>query len=221
VLRFEIMNVMDMARRSQWRAVRFRAQAWNWNLGRLRGTLRRRRDLQRRRAIADDELAGLFAPGISAPKLKAALPTYREAYEHLLDRHQLGSTLTMGTNDVGALGLGWHSLEAFDGTPSRWCCGYGIAFLRAPARCDTGIVRITCCGVRPTEVIVRIDRRERGRFQLNPGAWQELEVRAPYTSDVVRVEVVVAPTFVPSELDPASPDHRTLGITVARIGAPS
>src|SRR5262249_7711088 len=154
-------------RRRQWRAVRRRTQAWNWNLGRIVGTLRRRSRVQRERRIGDAELHGLFAPGRRAPRLPAALPDYPATHEAPLDPERLSGTLIMGTNDVGMLGLGWYGVELFDGTPSRWCCGYGIAFLRAPGK-DAGILRVTCSAARPTDLAVAVNGRERGRYRVTP-----------------------------------------------------
>jgi GT2 family glycosyltransferase len=216
VARFEISNTADLTRRRLWRALRHRTQAWNWNLGQLPATLRRRRAVQRSRKTSDGELLKLFVPGKTAPRLKAALPAYREMYEHLVDREHLQPELIMGTNDVGMLGLGWHGLESFDGVPSRWCCGYGIAFLRAPIGCRDGRVRVRCAAVRPTEIAIRVGREERGRFQLDIGSWRDLVVQAPFSGELVRVEIL-AHTFVPSEIDPTSPDIRTLGVPVAQL----
>jgi GT2 family glycosyltransferase len=217
VARFEVSNVIDLARRRQWRAVRRRTQAWNWNLGRIVGTLRRRNRVQRERRIGDAELRGLLAPGRSAPRLKAALPGYRESYEAQLDPERLSETLIMGSNDVGMLGLGWYGVETFHGTPSRWCCGYGIAFLRAPGK-HAGILRVTCSAARPTDLAVAVNGREGGRYRVMPGRWHDVEVRAAFDRPIARVELFVDSAFVPSALNPRSGDHRTLGVRVARIG---
>ena len=217
VLSFEAGSVIHRVRSRQWSNLWRRMQAWDWNIRRLPDTLSRRRAVQRRRVLRDDRLEGLFASGCT-PRIRASSPSYPETYDDLIDRSRLSPTITMGTNDVGTLGLGWYGVESFDGLPSRWCCGYGIAFLGAPKRCDFATLKIRCATSWQTEVTVRTDRRERGRFVVNAGPWQEIETCVPLNDDTVRVELLVAPTRVPSERDPASPDYRTLGVAVARIG---
>jgi GT2 family glycosyltransferase len=216
VLAFEAGSAWAFAKWRQWASLRHRVRAWSWNVGHLPDTLARRRTVQRSRAVEDEKLADRFARG-RVPQVRAALPNYPPAYDHLVDRAQLSTSVTMGTNDVGALGLGWHGLESFDGLPSRWCCGYGIAFLGAPGSCDHSTLTIKSASMRPTEVIVRTGRVERGRFAIAPGPWHELTTEVPITGDIVRVEILVAPTFVPSESDPTVPDNRTLGIAVSRM----
>src|SRR5207244_3361273 len=82
---------------------------------------------------------------------------------HLVDRTQLSAIVTMGTNDLGALGLGWYGLESFDGRPSRWSCGYGIAFLGAPESSGRVTLSISCSSLRPPDCCVRRARAARGR----------------------------------------------------------
>jgi hypothetical protein len=145
------------------------------------------------------------------------LPGYRETYEAQVDPERLSGTLIMGTNDVGMLGLGWYAVESFDGTPSRWCCGYGIAFLRAPGK-TAGTLRVTCSAARPTDLAVAVDGRVGARYRATPGRWHDVEVPAAFDRPLVRVELFVDSPFVPSALNPRSRDHRTLGVPVARIG---
>jgi hypothetical protein len=76
---------------------------------------------------------------------------------------------------------------------------------------------ISAASVRPTTVMVRTDGTERKRFSLTPGGWHDLEATVPTTGDALRVEIVVDSPFVPSDSDPRSTDHRTLGIVVHQI----
>jgi hypothetical protein len=86
----------------------------------------------------------MMAPGDGVPRARAAIPNYPPAYESSLDRSRIASALRMGQNDIGALGLGWHGLENMDGRGCRWTCGYGILFLRAPAKDWSGVLTIEC-----------------------------------------------------------------------------
>jgi hypothetical protein len=217
VLAFEAGSMIHRVRNRQWPNAWRRAQAWFWNIRRLPDTLSRRRAVQRRRMIADKQLEDLFARSGGSPRLRASLPGYPETYDDSIDRSRLSPIITMGTNDTGALGLGWYGLESFAGIPSRWCCGYGIAFLNAPKESGPATLKIRCAASWQTKLIVRTDRQERGRFIVNAGPWQEIETCVPHNGDTVRVELLVAPTTVPSEKDPSSPDHRTLGVAVAQI----
>jgi len=127
----------------------------------------------------------------------------------------------MGTNDVGMLGLGWHGVESFDGMPSRWCCGYGIAFLRAPGGGTAGRGSgLTCSAVRPT------DCRRRGLMahaggRLSRGPWPLARTRG--AGDIQPRESYgwsSSSTYrsCHPELNAQSADHRTLGLPVGRDG---
>jgi GT2 family glycosyltransferase len=217
ILGFEAREMMTRLRRRDRTGVRMRWRAW-W------GNLRCLRELAVRRMAAQGgetlwtHMRPLFAPGVH-PRLKAPLPQYREVYDDTVIATDIGATLTMGTHDVGALGLGWHAVEGFDGRAARWCCSYGIAFLAAPAgTAGRATLTVSAAAVHPTTMIVRTDREERGRFALTPGPRRDLNVSVPVHGEVTRVEIVVDPPFIPSEADPSSPDHRMLGVAVDRIG---
>ena len=210
-------NVIDLARRGRWDAMRRRIQAWNWNLGHLIGTMRRRQAVQRGRKISDLELRRMMVPGSGAPRLAAALPNYREAYEQSLDYERLRPDVTMGIDDVGMLGLGWYDVESVDGVLCRWCCGYAIAFLRAPAAHGAGILELKWWGQHQTDVVILVGHRNAGRYRVTPKQWQELRVPVSFDRETVRVDLVIDDPFIPSDLEARARDHRTLGVLVARI----
>jgi hypothetical protein len=214
---FEAGSTWVLARAGRWDLVRLRMGAWTWHLGQLADTLRRRRVVQRSRAITDDAMTSLFDPGTGPPRLNAVIPNYPETYQHAVDRSRLSPELTLGKGDVGALGLGWHGPESLDGLPCRWSSGYGIAFLRAPKPGEPARVRVTCRAVRQTELELRVDGWPRGRFTIESGGWRDLKVMTPRVGEVVRVDLLPSTTFRPSDLHAAARDQRVLGIPVARI----
>ncbi|MGH7322688.1 MAG: glycosyltransferase [Candidatus Rokuibacteriota bacterium] len=216
LLAFEALSALDLARRRQGRGLALRLRAWGATLLALASTLRGRRIVQRRRVIADHALAGLFDRGAGAPRIKAALPDYPVVFEGGLDPVRLAPSLTMGRDEVGKLGLGWYGLEARDGVPYRWCCGYGILFLGAPARGWRGTLTVTGRSLGPTQVEVRIDRKAAGRWAVSPGPWQDYSLPVGARRDVVRIELLPFPSAVPAEEARGSRDHRVLGMAVAR-----
>ena len=173
VAAFEAGSAWALARQGRWDALRLRTQAWTWHASQARETLRLRRVVQRSRVLPDDSLAGLLDPGTGAPRLNAVVPSYPAAYTDTLERERLSSDLTLGDGDVGALGLGWHAPEFMDRQPYRWTSGYGIVFLRAPARGRTA-VRLTCRALLPTGLELRVDGVPCARFTVEPGAWRDL-----------------------------------------------
>jgi hypothetical protein len=158
----------------------------------------------------------LFVDG-QLPRVRAALPEYREIYDDTLNVEHLSTELAMGRNDIGALGLGWYAVEHFLGRPGRWCCSYGIAFLASPRAVRRARLTIAAAAVRPTTVILRTDRQERGAFTLEPGEWCDFEAFIPVTSQVVRVDILVSSPSRLEELDDNTLGHRTLGLMVNRL----
>jgi GT2 family glycosyltransferase len=213
VLAFEVMNVIDFIRRRNWRAVRRRTQAWNWNIGQLAVTLRRRRAIQRLRTSASLTVEQLFVPGAGAPQLKAALPTYPEAYEHQLDRERLSPVINMGVNDIGAIGLGWYAAEVIHGRTGRWCCDYGIVFIGVAEQAQHSRLTITCTASRAKKVSALVNGRQVQDFIVKPDQWQEVEVLVDTPGDFARIEFVMAP----ESGEPVASRRRVVGIAVARI----
>jgi GT2 family glycosyltransferase len=214
---FEAGSVWVLARTGRWDLVRLRTQALTWHLGQLPDTLRRRRAVQRSRAIADAAISSLFDPGTGPPRLNAVIPNYPETYQHAVDRSRLSTELTLGNGDVGALGLGWHGPEWMDGVSCRCSSDYGIAFLRAPSPGSSATIRITCRAMLPTEMQVRVDSEVMGEFPLDRGGWRDITVSAPAVGDVVRVDILSAGTFRPSNSPSVPADQRLRGIPIARI----
>jgi len=216
VAAFEAGSAWALARQGRWDALRLRTQAWTWHASQARETLRLRRVVQRSRVLPDDSLAGLLDPGTGAPRLNAVVPSYPAAYTDTLERERLSSDLTLGDGDVGALGLGWHAPELMDRQPYRWTSGYGIVFLRAPARGRTA-VRLTCRALLPTGLELHVDGVPCARFTVEPGGWRDLSAHVDTVDDVVRIDILPALTFRPCEVDPRAADARLLGVRVARV----
>jgi len=213
---FEAGSAWALARAGCWPALRFRAQTWAWHTSHLRDTWRQRRRAQRTRTTADAALEGLFDPGTGPPQLKSVIPTYPVRFADTVEASQLPSALSPGSNDSGALGLGWHAPEIIHGARCRWSSGYGIAFLRAPGT-RRAKVRVTCHAPPGAALEVRIDRQCAGRFVLNGGGWEEVGSPAACVGDVLRVDILPASTFRPSDGDPTRRDDRMLGVAVSRI----
>ncbi len=217
LLAFEALSALDLARRGQGRGLALRLRAWGSAFLALASTLRSRRAVQRRRVVPDRMLAHLFERGAGAPRIKAALPDYPVVYEGGLEPMRLAPRLTMGRDEVGKLGLGWYGLEMSEGVPYRWCCGYGVLFLSAPAPGWRGTLTMTVRSLGPTEVEVRIDRTVAGRWAISPRQWQEYSIPVAAVRDVLRIELLPIATTVPAHAARDSRDHRVLGVAVASV----
>ncbi len=214
--RFDIASVLRALGRGRGSEASRRIAAWAWNAAHLRGTLRLRR-LARNGQPHADAWVGMMNDGVDLPRVRAAVPTYAEAYQDNLDPALLGPELQMGsTNERGRLGLGWHTLEQGDGLRYRWSCGYGIVFLRPPA---TGALelRVVCRALREARVRISIDRQAQGELCVAPGSWAEHGFPVRCEHEFARIEIFPEPVVVPAEATPGSRDERSLGLAVASL----
>ena len=218
---FELKSVAQAVRHRRWRSLRLRLKAWAWNASHLVSSLRLRARIQRSRAVDGRFLRRLFTDGWGAPAARAAIPEYAEAYEDTVDASRAAAEVTLGKDDAGRLGLGWYGPEAIDGTPCRWCCSYGIVFLRRPGERKGATLKVLCESVLETRVHVFLNGIPQGQWTLSPGAWRECTLDVQANSDIVRLALVPETTFVPAERFPRSPDRRVLGLAVSRIALES
>ena len=210
---YDLASIAGALRRGAVLPALRRVAAWGWNFLHLRDTWRRRHAA--RPPQADDAWTTLLTAGSGAPRLQAAQPRYTPAHADVLESLALGPALVMGVDETG-LGLGWHALETERGVPHRWCCGYGIAFLRTP-RSGPGVLRIACRALRPSAVRVVVDRAWRGELRVEPGPFSEQMLAVRGEGAVVRIEIFPEPVVVPAETEPGGTDTRPLGLAVRSL----
>ena len=221
MLAFELKSVMAAVRDRRWKSLRLRLKAWAWNGRHLVSSIRLRARIQRSRTVDGRVLSDLFTEGWGAPSARAALPDYAEAYEDSLDPSRAAPEVRLGVDDPGRLGLGWYGSEAMDGLQCRWCCGYGILFLKRPGPRSEATLRVLCRSPRETLVTAILNGNPQGQWLISPGGWREYALDVKANSEVVRLALVPEPTFVPAEAFPASPDRRVLGVAVSRVALES
>jgi GT2 family glycosyltransferase len=212
--RFDAASVWGAMRRGDRAQAARRLRAWLWNLTHFPDTFKRR--LQARGGHGgDDTWTSWLTAGRSWPILRAAQPSYAEAYED--DTAPTRDTLRMGNEEAGQLGLGWHALEREQGVSYRWSCGYGVVFLRAPAGAGAAELHVECRPLREMRVRIRVDRQPQGELVLHPNGWQEVSLPVRCARACARIELFPEPVMVPAEMTPGSPDVRTLGLSVAAL----
>ncbi len=149
-----------------------------WNLVRLGGTLRRRRQVQNGRAISDHELVarGLVTPEalVPAPPEAPRRPASGASVELLA----MSRLLPGAHSALGRLGPGWHPRErAADGW-RRWTAGYAFCRLQvgagAPGRLIVTVMLPT--PLRKPEVALVSCNGAEARALLPPGPWRDVEL---------------------------------------------
>ncbi len=129
--------------------------------------------------------------------------------------------LVPDANSARFLAGSWHAAEdAADGSVHRWTGREAAAYLRIPKRGRRVVARLCSLSPEPVGVVLGVGGAET-RVSLAGSAWTEVELAVPETAAgaVVPVRVAVDRVWVPSEADPASADHRALGVLVAWIRA--
>ena len=128
--------------------------------------------------------------------------------------------ITMGVDETGQIGRGWHELE-FDGARGcRWSQQRADFFLR---RSDARTIRVELCchhpdvASAPVTVALSVNGRMAGLRQVSHAEWHELEFdAAPEGADAtLACELRVSRTFCPKET--GGDDTRRLGVRVSRI----
>lgn len=221
ILAFELRSVVAAVRGRRWKSLRLRLKAWAWNGRHLVSSIRLRARIQGRRAVDGRVLSELFTAGWGSPSARAAIPDYAEAYEDTLDPSRPAAEVWFGIDDADRLGLGWYGSEAIDGFRCRWCCGYGIVFLRRPGPGSEATLRIVCRSPRETKVTVILDGNPQGQWLLSPGGWREYALHVKADREVVRLVLVPEVTFIPADAFPRSRDRRALGVAVSRVALES
>ena len=104
-----------------------------------------------------------------------------------------------------------------DGVPSRLSGAQATLFVPADAR----VVEFSLTGTLPTAGVQTVRAFVDGRLanELPVGREpQRLRILLPNpTGQARRIDFQVSPTWMPADLDPASPDHRRLGVKIGQI----
>lgn len=217
LLAFELKSAVTALRDRRWKTLGLRLKAWAWSGRHLVSSIRLRARIQRARAIDGGVLRDLFTAGWGSPSARAAIPDYPEVYEDTLDPSRAAAEVRLGIDDTGGLGLGWYGSDAMDGILYRWCCGYGIVFLKRPGPGSEATLKVLCRSLRETLVTAVLDGNPEGQWLVPPGGWKEYALDLKLDREVVRLELVPEATFVPAEAFPPTRDRRVLGLAVSRI----
>jgi hypothetical protein len=142
----------------------------------------------------------------------------------LLDQYRnvLRDTITMGVNEVGHLGAGWHEAEWDGDQGCRWTLGSATCFLRHDGVARTISARVCAhhpdLASHPVTVDVTAGGIEAGRFEIATAGWQDATVSLPAgaTPGPLEIRFAVDRTWSPSRA--GGDDTRELGLRVARIG---
>jgi hypothetical protein len=131
------------------------------------------------------------------------------------------SSLTMGENEVGHLGRGWHGFEP--GEPGfRWTTKDAEFFLKRIDSC--GQIRLHIRSDHPKvsrdmiTITMEVNGRELNAQRLTDDSWHDLtfEMAATEFEPVLQCRLNVSDTWIP-KLETGTDDSRELGIAVSRI----
>jgi SAM-dependent methyltransferase len=130
------------------------------------------------------------------------------------------STITMGVDETGQIGPGWHELE-FDGARGcRWSQPRAVFFLRSS---EARTIRVELCchhpdvASAPVTVTLSVNGTEAGQLQVSTADWQELDFGIGHGAwgAALECELSVSRTWCPKET--GGDDARQLGVRVSRI----
>jgi hypothetical protein len=117
-----------------------------------------------------------------------------------------------------------HGVEADErGAPFQWTSDHSAALIRDDAAVAEIAVRRSDASPEKPVLVTIAGPGGSERIELTSGDWASTSValtpgvRSWLRGGAHRVDVFVSPAFVPHQVDPASPDTRTLGVQM-RIG---
>lgn len=130
-------------------------------------------------------------------------------------------SFTMGIDDVGQLGSGWHDLETDGDRHFRWTRKAATFHLRLRAATTIGIhlqAHHPDLLSKPLQLTVRVAAHE-GTALVADHRWQDVEFRLPDPVDgAVPIRLEVDRDWSPAEVQ-SLPDHRRLGVRIHRCWA--
>ena len=161
----------------------------------------------------------IFALARAAGQAKAGFP---ESLYVLMDeyRNVARAGFTMGVDDVGQIGRGWHDVELAENS-FRWSGKTAQFYLRNDGRTKV-VLHARCAHPRlddsPVTVSLTIDGHSIGTVTLTDHSWHDLTFHLGRwsTTTILNCEIAVSSVWAPSR-EGASPDERELGVAVHRI----
>jgi hypothetical protein len=138
-----------------------------------------------------------------------------EEYENVVR-----SAITMGRNEAGHLGRGWHGFEAAQ-PGFRWTTKEAAFSLKGMDNCERITIRVRSDHPKVSSGLVTIalnvDGQDLGAHRLDDDSWHALSFEIPSEhNSVLRCRLKVSETWIPKE-ESSSTDSRELGVAVSKI----
>jgi len=171
------------------------------------GNLYRRTELKRHGFQPDPGFFPLLRDEIDVTPAK--LPDYSPAFESELKIEKLNSAITLGINDDGHLGPGWHGPETGMGNPSVGVLPMGFYFCVVLLRSAQNL-HIELISKFPIQGNLLADDKFVRRFEADANTWTAVQTQISSEKPVIKITLNPTHPFCPSDFT-SSADTRILG----------
>jgi len=133
-------------------------------------------------------------------------------------RNVVRPAITMGIDEIGHLGRGWHDREQDGELGFRWTCGDAACHLKTDRATFIGVAfqaHHPDLHATPVRMTVSLGDRPLGHLLVTDHAWQSVEFEMPEVTGAVEVRLAVDREWVPQE-SLGSSDRRRLGLRIQR-----
>lgn len=197
------------------------SQALGWNLFHLPGTLRRRREVGRKRERTDQQLVsmGVLCPLIGDPPIGEDPRLQRDGRQAAEDQRSLPRKVVMARDRYGFQGSGWYGIEVdARGVAYRWTGDRATMLMRGGGK--KNLITVRTVMAHPDDlsrVSLKVNGRPVSTFEVpNHAHLQKIPVPGDIEHGPWEVELEVLNPFRPRETLGIE-DQRLLGVAVAAV----